>query len=192
MMERPSGGLEWCRSYNSKLSLPKTVYLLITRKRTPNPNGTRVKPKTTPMKRKAITINNREIPPSEYAKYLGVYVDQELKWKEQAVRAVKKATNFTLAYRRLTKTIKGASLTVMRQLYTSVIVPKILYAADVWITPLNKPLNAKRTSGSISIIKRLASIQGIATLAITGAMRSMATNVLDAHTFILPMHLAID
>jgi hypothetical protein len=79
----------------------------------------------------------------------------------------------------------------MQQFYTSVIVPKILYAADVWITPLNKPPNAKRTTGSVSIIKRLASIQRIATLAITGAMRSTATNVLDAHAFILPMHLAI-
>jgi hypothetical protein len=106
MMERPNGGLEWCRSHNSKLSLPKTVYLLITRKRTPNPDGTRGKPKTIPMKRKKIVIDNREIPPSEYAKYLGVYVDQELKWKEQAVRAVKKATDFTLAYRRLTKTVQ--------------------------------------------------------------------------------------
>jgi ribonuclease HI len=127
----------------------------------------------------------------QYAKYLGVYVDHELKWKEQTTRTVKKAMNYTLAYKRLTRTIKGASVHVMRQLYTSVIIPKIQYAADVWITPLDKKPNAKKTTGSISAIRRLLSVQRIATLAITGAMRSTATNVLEAHANVLPMHLSI-
>jgi ribonuclease HI len=80
---------------------------------------------------------------------------------------------------------------VMRQLYVSVIMPKILYAADVWVTPLEKAPNAKRTTGSVATIKRLGSVQRIATLAITGALRSTATNVLEAHANILPMHLSI-
>jgi hypothetical protein len=184
MMQRDTGGLAWCRAHNSKLSLPKTVYLLITRKRVQNPDRTSKK-KTIPMPRKPITIDGKDIEASQYAKYLGVYVDHELKWKEQTTRTVKKAMNYTLAYKRLTRTIKGASLHIMRQLYISVIIPKIQYAADVWITPLDRKSNAKKTAGSVSAIRRLSSVQRIATLAITGAMRSTATNVLEAHANIL-------
>jgi hypothetical protein len=97
MMQQEGGGLDWCNGHNSKLSLPKTIYLLITRKCVPNPNQTS-KQKTIPMPRKAITINGKDIEPLQHAKYLGVYVDQELKWKEQASRAVKKSMDFTLAY----------------------------------------------------------------------------------------------
>jgi hypothetical protein len=95
-MQRENGGLAWCRAHNSKLSLPKTVYLLITRKRIQNPNRTS-KQKTIPMPRKPISIDGKDIEASQYAKYLGVYVNYELKWNEQTSRTVKKATNFTLA-----------------------------------------------------------------------------------------------
>jgi ribonuclease HI len=190
MMQRDGGGLSWCKGHNSKLSLPKTVYLLITRKRIPNPDRTS-KQKTVPMPRKAITIDGKVIEASQHAKYLGIYVDHELRWKEQTSRAVKKAMDYTLAYRRLTRTIKGASMHIMRQLYNSVIMPKILYAADVWITPLEKKPNAKKTTGSVAAIRRLSSVQRIATIAITGAIRSTATNVLEAHANVLPMHLSI-
>jgi hypothetical protein len=67
MMQRQTGGLAWCQSHNSKLSLPKTVYLLITRKRIQNPDKMSKK-KTIPMPRKPITINGKDIEAAQHCK----------------------------------------------------------------------------------------------------------------------------
>jgi hypothetical protein len=82
MMERPTGGLNWCNTHNSKLSLPKTTYLLATQKCIPGSTAEGLK--TIPRPRHDIKIGSTIIPASEFAKYLGIYLDQELQWKEQA------------------------------------------------------------------------------------------------------------
>jgi len=79
----------------------------------------------------------------------------------------------------------------MRQLYTAVTILKMTYAIDVWLT---LPRNGKEQRGapdSVVMTNRLVSLQRSATLAITGAMRTTATNVLDLHTGLLPMRLAL-
>lgn len=90
---------------------------------------------------------------------------------------------------RLARTYKGMSPTVMQQLYLAVAAPKALYAADIWFTPPHKKPGTKRKCGSVRICKRLESMQRLATLAITGALRSTATDVLNAHANIPPMEL---
>jgi ribonuclease HI len=189
MMERDGGGLEWCREQNSKLCLSKTTYVLATQRRD-HTGDPQTGPRTTPITRTSITIDNILIPPSPYAKYLGIFIDQELRWKEQSSRAISKATNWVLAYRRLAKQNKGVALKVMRRLYSGVAIPKMLYAADVWLQPPTKKENGKRRIGAVSTVRRLASVQRIATLAITGALRSTSTVALDGHANLLPMHLS--
>ena len=75
----------------------------------------------------------------------------------------------------------------MRQLYNAVAIPKMTYAADVWYTPVNKRVGRLRSSSSVGIMGKLASLQWMATLAITGALRSTATNTLDLHADVLPV-----
>jgi hypothetical protein len=127
MMERQGGALQWCSNHNSKLSLPKTVYMLFMRKSGDGENGKMV--------RKPLHIDGTDITASPHAKYLGVFMDQELRWKEQCSQTVKKATQVVTQYRLLTRVTKGTSALAMQQLYIAVVVPKMLYAADVWISP---------------------------------------------------------
>jgi hypothetical protein len=79
----------------------------------------------------------------------------------------------------------------MRQLYQATAVPKMLYAADLWFTLAHHEGTDTLQRGSLGVAKKLTSIQRIAAIAITGAMRSTATDVLEVHTNLLPMTLLL-
>ena len=62
------------------------------------------------------------------------------------------------------------------------------YAADVWYTPTHKREGAGKTNGSVGIMRRMASMQWMAS-AITGALRTTPTDLLDLHAGLWPLHL---
>jgi hypothetical protein len=92
-----------------------------------------------------------------------------------------------MGYRRLARQTRRAPLHVMRQLYTPIALPKILYATDMWIQTLDKPDSAKKTSHSVSIVKKPMTTQTTAALAIMGTLllpSNLCTNTLsDNHLF---------
>ena len=124
-------------------------------------------------------------------KYLGTQIDAQLRWKEQAQRVAANATKWILQYRRLTRPSTGVSNKLMRQLYLAVALPKITYGLSTWYTPPHKPAGATKNTGSVAALKALQKVQRLATLAITGALRSTPTDLLDAHAGVLPMELAL-
>jgi hypothetical protein len=73
----------------------------------------------------------------------------------------------------------------MRQLYQAVAIPKMLYVADLWFSLVHREGTNNLQWGSIGIAKKLSSIQCIAALAITGAMKTTATNLLEVHANLL-------
>ena len=77
----------------------------------------------------------------------------------------------------------------MRQLYTAVAIPKMMYAINVWLTPPWQWDGAKGCTSSVGMVNRLASLQRVAALAITGAMRTTVTDVINLHADLLPMQL---
>ena len=79
----------------------------------------------------------------------------------------------------------------MRQLYLAVALPKITYGLEVWYVPPLKAAGATKNSGSVAVLKALQKLQRIATLAITGALRTTPTDLLDSHAGVLPMELAL-
>jgi hypothetical protein len=79
----------------------------------------------------------------------------------------------------------------MRRLYLAVALPKITYGIDIWYSPPTKPTGAARNTGSVGTLKSLQKLQRMATLAITGALRTTPTDLLDAHAGVLPMELAL-
>ena len=79
----------------------------------------------------------------------------------------------------------------MQQLYRVVTIPKLLYAVDIWLTPVHQKLHARKSSSSVGTTNRFVSLQHTAALAITGALRSTATDVLNLHAGLLPMALAL-
>jgi len=80
----------------------------------------------------------------------------------------------------------------MYQLYIMVALPKILYGIDIWYTPPHQKPGKKCCSGSIGPLRKLESSQHIATLAITGALRTTPSDALNVHANILPMDLMLE
>lgn len=177
MLERPGGCYDWSRAHNSRFETNKFALIdfsMNRRKTRPNMHiqGTTIKP----------TFSHR---------FLGVIVDQELRWKAQAANAIAKGTAYVFQLRRLSTAAKGLPLHLMRQLYQAVAVPKMLYAADLWFTPSFREGSDILQRGSIGVAKRLTSVQRIAALAITGAMKSTATDLLEVHANLLPIPLLL-
>ena len=81
------------------------------------------------------------------------------------------------------------SATGVRQLYNTVAVPGLTYWAEVWYTGLFKPHKEGNIRGSVIITNKLKSIQYRVASTITGAIRTMAGDTLDAHTNIWPIDL---
>jgi ribonuclease HI len=147
--------------------------------------------KRIPLTRPQLSVNGHVIQEVQSYKYLGIQIDAQLRWKEQAQRAVANATKWLLQYRRLTRPSSGTSAKLMRQLYLAVALPKITYGLDVWYTPPNKPVGQTKNSGSVAVLRQLQKTQRIASLAIIGALRTTPNDFADIHAGILPMELAL-
>src|ERR1700679_3602647 len=168
--------------------MSKSAVLHASRKSIPDPDNENIRG---PLPRPPLTIEGQTIEETETFKYLGIQIDNQLRWKEQTQRAIANATKWLLQYRRLTRPSTGTGAKLMRQLYVSVALPKITYGIDIWYTPPFKLIGHFRNSGSVGALRQLQKTQRIATLAITGALRTTPTDTLDAHAGVLPLEFAL-
>ena len=119
-------------------------------------------------------------------------MDNKLTWKGQCAAALAKGQDWILQFGRITRASRGVTARYVRKLYLSIAVPRMLYAADIFLTPQKKANRTQknRTSGQ-AVINKLATIQRRAAIMITGAMRTMATDTLDVLANLLPIHLLV-
>ena len=186
MMERDGRGADWSRCHNSCFESSKLTLVGFSRHRATDPSRPgrqRAEP------RPDLILGGSIIMPAPSHKFLGVLFYQELRWKEQAERTVAKAMKWTLCTRRLARCVSGISARQMRQLYQAVAVPGFAYAADVWFDPVLRPEAGGKARGSVGTARRLTSVQRIATAAVTGALHTSATDVMEAHAYLLPVEL---
>jgi hypothetical protein len=177
MLEQDGGGFEWSRIHNSRFETSKFALIDFSMNRN--------------KERPNMTVQGITIRPSPTHKFLGVILDQELRWKAQIDNAVAKGTAYVLQIRRLSTMAKGIPTHLMRQLYQAVAIPKMIYAADLWFSPAYRDGSDTPQKGSLGTAKRLTSVQRIALLTITGAMRSTATDLLEVHANVLPITLLL-
>jgi hypothetical protein len=164
-MEQLGGGYDWSRLHNSHFESSKFALMDFSMNRTkPRPD---------------LILQGINIHPSATHKFLGGILDQELRWKPQADYALAKGTAYVLQFKCLSTMTKGIPLCQMRQLYQASAVPKMIYAASLWFNPTFTENSNMLQQGSLGIAKWMASIQHIATLAMTGAMRSTAMDILE-------------
>ncbi|GBE90127.1 RNA-directed DNA polymerase from mobile element jockey [Sparassis crispa] len=78
------------------------------------------------------------IEPAVSHKFLGVIIDRHLRFHEQCAGALAKGTAWIQQFRRLARASGGIPFSHMRRLYLSIAVPCMLYAADVFLTPVRK------------------------------------------------------
>ncbi|KAJ7353147.1 hypothetical protein DFH08DRAFT_625733, partial [Mycena albidolilacea] len=117
-------------------------------------------------------------------KLLGVHLDRELRWHEQGAAALAKGEAWLIQTARIARASRGIGASDMRRLYLGVCVPRMLYAADLFLSPRVKSIPPREAQRAI--VKKLRSVQRRAALAITGALRSTPTDVLDAYAHLPP------
>ena len=141
--------------------------------------------KTVPKKRIPITIAGRTMRPVKSHKFLGIIIDEELRFKEQLASTVAKGTKYTLTCRRLAKPSLGIKNKFTRLLFNSMVIPKMLYGIDIWgakmVADLGKRAGRK---GQGKILERVLQTHAITS---SGAMRMTTTDAAVAHTNLTPM-----
>ena len=137
-------------------------------------------------------INGHRIKSQPVVKLLGIHINNELRWKEQAAAALGKGQDWLIQFGRLAKVSKGTSTRNIHQLYIAIALPQMLYGADIFLTPTQHNPGATLKKDNRAIITKLRSVQRRAAIMITGAMVTTAGDVLDAHANLLPIHLLID
>jgi len=75
----------------------------------------------------------------------------------------------------------------MRCFYISIMVPKMLYAAYLFLI-----LQSRHTKGTKGFIGKLVQVQRQASLHITGALKSAPTDAIDACVDLFPFHLLVE
>ena len=177
MMTREGGVADWSTDHNSPLEHSKLALIDFAHK-------------ASHAERTPLTLPQGEVKPAENAKYLGVIFDQHLDWKAQHAHALGKGTKWAMQIKRLARPTWGITPKYARKLYSSVAIPRALYAVDVWSSTARG--SAQNRKANAKVIKQLTTIQRAGAIAITGGLRSSPTDALDASAFLLPAELTID
>jgi hypothetical protein len=173
MMERKEGGYEWAKNHNSKFETSKfTLMDLCSQAKKEQPS---------------MTLRGITLKPTPHHKFLGVIVDQTLRWNAQVTHAIAKGTAYAIQLKHLSSSSMGIPMSLMRQLYTAVAVPKMLYTIDVWFRPIYTSSTDIMQPGSKGAARKLESVQRIALLSITGAMHTSPTDLLEILSNIWPI-----
>jgi hypothetical protein len=168
MMTRHNGATAWSDTHNSTFEIDKFALLHLSRKLEPDPNRPG---KQRPLSRPPLSLANHTINPSPSHKFLSVILDQNLNFKEQANYTLGKGAKYAAQLRRLAQKHRGVPGRLARNLHNAVVMPKMLYAAEVWCTPIRDPAPGKKKKrGSTAIATKLAHVQRTSTIFITGAM----------------------
>ncbi|PSR73744.1 hypothetical protein PHLCEN_2v10434 [Hermanssonia centrifuga] len=178
-MTRRGGAFQWAEEHNSTFSVGKFGLL----------NCSRVLGDLGP----TLKLGQTTIKPAKTHKFLGILLDNKLKWQAQTERARDKGLQWLTHFRRMANVKHGISLRISQRLYFMIAIPSMLYAADVFLTPIRAGTHpSNKRTGSVSAITRLSSVHRQAAMMMTGAMRTTATDVMEIHANILPFPLLID
>ncbi|KAJ7309368.1 hypothetical protein DFH08DRAFT_694524, partial [Mycena albidolilacea] len=152
--------------------------------------------KTVPEPRYNLRLGAHTIQTTPSVKLLGVHLDRELRWHQQGAAALAKGEAWLIQTARIARASRGIGARDMRRLYLGVCVPRMLYAADLFLSPpaVNRSLLGRFASErrERGIVKKLRSVQRRAALAITGALPSTPADVLDVYAHLMPVPYLVD
>ena len=177
MLEREGGGYQWSKDHNSKFETSKFTLIDFSLNRS--------------KERPPIHIRGIMIKPTKSHKFLGIILDQELRWQEQASYALGKGTEYTMLMCRVSGATWGMPTKLVRQLYQAVVIPRTTYAASVWLRPTyNRSLDSPQR-GSTGMANKLGRTQCSTVTTILGALCTSPLDSLEVHAFLLPAPLLI-
>jgi ribonuclease HI len=127
------------------------------------------------------------VTPSPTVRYLGVWLDNKLTGEGHIEKIEASVSKSVAALAAITGSTWGITMEQMRQIYRAVIVPKLLYAASVWMPP-------GRTAGwkvrYEKYVQRISRIQKRALCQCTGAFKTTACATLEIEAGIEPIEVA--
>lgn len=160
---------QWC-SANEQIANPdKTKLILFTKKRLVNGFS--------PPK-----FFGKEIHLSGWVKYLGLIIDSMLKWELHLKTMIQKAITGLWQCRRTIGLNWGLKPKVVLWIYTAIIRPRMAYASLIWWK--------KCQIGTVQA--KLAKVQRLALIGVTGAMKSTPSAGIEAMLCLEPLHLFIE
>jgi hypothetical protein len=109
---------DWFKANKLSLNLSKTNYIIF-----------RSNQKTIPSSSTTLKIDNVDIPQVSSSKFLGVYIDQHLKWTTHINEVAKKISKNIGIIRRISYLLP---LNVLKNLYFTLIYPYINYCNLIW------------------------------------------------------------
>ncbi|KAJ7641360.1 hypothetical protein FB45DRAFT_686638, partial [Roridomyces roridus] len=140
-----------------------------------------------------LKLNGAEVQPMEAVKLVGVWLDENLTFKQQAAAAQGRGHEWLAKFRRIARVSGGVGPGQVRRLYSAICVPRMLYAAEVWLAPVRQRVSGEnRRRDGRAAMKKLTSIQMKAARMIAGGMVSSPADLLDAHADLLPINLVVD
>lgn len=158
----------WCNREGLTVNPAKTTMVAFTRKRSPNFGD--------------IFFYGKSLAFASDVKYLGIFLDEKLTWKRHLDYSINKAKKVFWACRRPVGKNWGINPKVLRWIYCIIIRPIISYGAIVWWS---------RTCLD-SVKRELGSLQRMACIALTGALRTTPTASMELLLDLLPLHLHIE
>jgi hypothetical protein len=89
----------------------------------------------------SLNINNKPVVQTQEAKYLGMYLDGKLTWKNHVERTIAKTKKKLNVLKRLTGSKWGSSRSVLNATYKAYIKPALQYGCEALITATPAILN---------------------------------------------------
>ena len=190
IMNRRNGIFDWATKHNCTFGIEKFQLLDLSKKLIPHQLNPR---RRVPIPRSALILGNQRIPSKETARFLGVVVDNKLNWKGQCAAALAKGQDWLIQFNRLAKASQGIRAKYIRQLYLSIAIPRMFYAADIFLTPQQNAGSRRLSSpNNRAVMNKMAAIQRRAAIMITGAMKTTATDILELMANLLPFRILVD
>lgn len=107
---------DWFRANKLSLNVSKTNYMLLTNSHHPNPNN-------------EIKLNNQTIDKCNHVKFLGLYIDEKLKWNEHTDAVKKKISKSYFAINKIKYILPRRNLVT---LYYTLVYPHLTYGITIW------------------------------------------------------------
>ena len=136
----------WSNTHSSPFSLSKLAIVNHSRRSKASDTGP------------PIQLSDVQIEPVKSYKFLGVFLDGPLRYHDHVNYALAKGQAWIQRFRCLARPSQGIKGKMVRMLYLGIAVPSMLYAADVFLSPLRKGTNLKCPKGSVGHIRCLSRI----------------------------------
>ncbi|KAK9704100.1 Reverse transcriptase (RNA-dependent DNA polymerase) [Popillia japonica] len=126
-------------------------------------------------------LHNEPVQFNQETKFLGLVLDSKLTWNQRLEQMIDKCNRALMTIRRTIGKAWGLKPRMMHWLYTAVVRPMLTYSCLIWWTKATQK----------QAIAKLAKVQRLACLCITGAAKSTPTADMETMLNLLPLDIYI-